>query len=99
MRDLSVLSREYVEIEVDATDPTGTAVDPTSLAVEIAMTPSGDQPDEPDWTTATHLRGAVFGVLVGPDAQAVPRGEYVVRYRVTDNPERPVGVAGKIRFY
>jgi hypothetical protein len=100
MRDLSVLTREYVEIEISATDPTGAPVDPAALPVEIAMTPPGDQPDDSDWLTATHLRGAVFGVLAGAGtAVTPPRGEYVVRYRITDDPERPVGVAGKIRFY
>jgi len=99
MRDQSLLSREYVEIQVDATDPTGAAVDPATLPVEIAFNPPGEQPADADWRSATRLRGTVFGILVGPGAVVLVRGEHVVRYRITDDPERPVGVAGKIRIY
>jgi hypothetical protein len=101
MKEQSALDTEYVEVEIDATDPTGQPVDVGALVVELAIVPvaQGD-PAEADWAAATHLRPGIVGLLVGPynNGRVLDRGDYLVWHRTTDNPERPVAPAGKLRI-
>lgn len=98
MIERSVLSREFVEAEIVATTPGGQAVDPVYIVVELAFVIVGTDPVDADWHAATHLRNAVFGVLVGPTALALAVGDYDVWHRIADNPEQPVAPFGKLRI-
>ncbi|MGW4485139.1 hypothetical protein ACWEOE_15030 [Amycolatopsis sp. NPDC004368] len=101
MKEQSSLSTDYVEVQITAITPDGAPVDVEALTVELAIVPvaQGD-PDESDWAPAEHLRDGVVGRLVGPfNNDFVPdRGDYLVWHRTTDNPERPVAPAGKLRI-
>jgi hypothetical protein len=95
----SHLSLEYVEAEVTATTPDGQPIDPAELSVQLAFVPVGTDPSDTDWHAAEHLRGDIFGVLVGPTALALDRGDYDAWHDTTDNPERPVAPFGKLRIF
>jgi hypothetical protein len=95
----SYLSREYVEAEVAATAPGGQAIDPAEIVVEFAFVAVGAEPADTDWHPTEHLRGDVFGVLVGPDALVLDRGDYDTWHQITDNPEKPTAPFGKLRIY
>jgi len=99
MRELSYLSREHVEAEVTATTPAGQPVNPDELAVQLAFVAVGAEPADTDWHTAEHLRGDIFGVLIGTDALVLDRGDYDAWHQITDNPEKPVAPFGKLRIY
>ena len=99
MRELSYLSREYFEAEITAVAPDGTAVPPADLPVKFAFVPAGAAADDADWQDAANLRGDVFGVLIGPAALVLDRGDYDVWRRITDDPEEPTEPFGKLRIY
>lgn len=99
MIERSYLSRDHVEAEVTATTPDGQPVDPVGLTVEFAFVAVGADPADEDWHTTEHLRGDVFGVLVGPEALVLDRGDYDTWHQITDNPERPVAPFGKLRIF
>lgn len=108
MRELSYLSLEYVEAEVSATTPDGQPIDPAGLPVSLAFVAVGAEPGDLDWHTAVFLRetssqdpGArpgVFGVLIGPGALVLDRGDYDAWHDTPDTPERPRAPFGKLRI-
>lgn len=99
MREQSYLSLEYFEAEITATSSDGTAIPAASLAVEFAWASVGAEPADADWQATIHLRDDVFGVLVGPGALQLPRADYDVWRRITDNPERPAAPFAKHRIF
>jgi hypothetical protein len=99
MIERSYLSREYVEAEVTATTAAGTPIAPADLTVQLAFVAVGTEPADTDWHPAVHLRGDVFGVLVGPAALVLERGDYDAWHDTADNPERPIAPFGKLRIY
>lgn len=83
---MSHLSTEYVKIPI--TGP----VELSSLTVEMAILPDGQDPASGDWKTATWF-ATNASLLVGPDAPfgALTKGvTYGVWVRITSLPEKPV---------
>lgn len=85
MLRMSSLTTEYVRIPV--TGP----VDVTSLTVQMAIVPDGQDPAGGDWRTATWI-GTFAAVLVGP-ATTLPLTKgvsYGIWVKITSTPEIPV---------
>lgn len=81
------LSVEYVRVPVSG--PAGL----TSLAVDMAVVPEGQDPDVGDWKTASWSdTGSEALVLVGPVTDlALTKGvTYGVWVKITSSPEVPV---------
>jgi hypothetical protein len=94
----SRLSRTYVRARITGSADDGTPIDPASLAVQLALVPVGAQPADADWHDATHLAGALFGLLVGPGAVEYPAGDYDAWRHIADDPEDDRERFGQIRF-
>jgi len=98
---LSVLSREYICVEVEA-GLNGVSSDPTADTVVMALMATGN-PSTGDWKTAsweTSL-GKYFARLeVGPGSTVGSKtaGKYNLWIKVTDSPEAPVRKVGRVTF-
>lgn len=79
------LSVEYVKVPVTGPD------DLTSLTVEMAVLPDGQDPTGGDWESGTWI-GTSAAILIGP-ATSLPLTKgitYGVWVRITSTPEIPV---------
>jgi hypothetical protein len=95
----SRLSRTNVRAKITGVADDSSAIDPATLAVQLAIVPTDDEPGDTDWHTATHLHGDRFGLLVGPGAPLeLDPGDYDVWRRITDDPEDDIAPFGQIRF-
>lgn len=94
----SRLSRTYIRAKITGTADDGTALDPTTLPVQLALVPAGTQPADIDWHDATHLYGDRFGLLVGPGALELDAGDFDVWRGIADTPEDDRERFGQIRF-
>lgn len=82
---ISSLSTEYVKVPV--TGPS----DVTSLTVQMAIVPDGQDPAGGDWKTATWISTSA-SILIGP-ATTLPLAKgvsYGVWVKITSTPEIPV---------
>jgi hypothetical protein len=101
----SPLSTEYIRVPV-AASVAGTAINPTSDTVQIAVVPTGSVPATGDWNAATWETDAVADpdiyyarLLVGPPPGVVGLSAgniYDVYVKVFDNPETVVRNSGAI---
>lgn len=104
MATQSVLSTRYCQIPVYATNPDGTAYNPTGDTVKLAFMPKPPDanPGAGDWHTGSWVAGAngvyLAQVLVGPanGGVALPEGVYTVWVQVVDNPEIPTEPTGEL---
>jgi hypothetical protein len=102
---VSALSIEYLRIPVAAV-VSGSAIDPTSDVVQIAIVTTGNTPVTLDWKSATWETDATTDpdtyyarLLVGPapGVQTLTAGQIYDTYvKVADNPETVVRNAGAI---
>lgn len=86
MLEISHLSVEYVKIPV--TGP----VELSSLTVEMAVLPQGEDPDSGDWETAAWFNSQA-SILIGSGTAigALTKGvTYGIWVRITSLPETPV---------
>lgn len=98
-------SKEYVAVDVNVV-PAAAPVE--NDPVEMAFVPGAnlDRPGDPDaagWHPAVWLRPAgqlAAACVVGPGGTLVlPRGNFVVWVRITDNPEVPAIAADVLTVY
>ncbi|MGW4487836.1 hypothetical protein ACWEOE_28810 [Amycolatopsis sp. NPDC004368] len=99
MRRQAFISREFVEGRVSAKTPDGVPVDPSTLVVAFAFMAGQLEPGDADWHSAEHLRDDVYGVLVGPGALVLARGEYTTWCRPDDVTERPAAPFGTLTIF
>jgi hypothetical protein len=100
----SVLSTRYCQVRVVATNPDGTAYNPTADTVQMAFMskPPDNVPGSGDWHAGSWAvigNGAYFAqVLVGPanGGVALTEGVYTVWAKVVDNPEIPTEPVGEL---
>lgn len=104
--NLNHLSTEYVLIPVQATQD-GVTYNPTGDVVQFAFMPTPSQvPQSSDWVsgswetnTASLLYPYTAKCLVGPSGTIdLGIGQYVIYLEITDNPEIPVLVAGRLQI-
>lgn len=95
---ISSLTKEFLKTQVTHT-VNGTTVDPTTKPVEWAFVTSGN-PTDTDWVTGdweTTPDGYYARIIVGPGSTKVLAvGTYTAWIRITDNPEVPVRIVGKV---
>ena len=94
MIELNRLSTEYVQVSAAFT-VSGSPVNPTNDAVQMAFMAGGALPGTSDWHAAVwETAGSAYYVqcLVGPANGGVvlAPGMYEIWVRITDNPEVPV---------
>jgi hypothetical protein len=93
--DISSLATLYVDVPVVA--PAGVTI--TSDVVQVAFLRSG-KPGVGDWLAAawaTNTSGqTVARILVGPGGLVLASGDWYEWVKVTDTPEVPVFLAGKV---
>lgn len=102
---IPVITREYFRVPVTLT-VNGLPIDPTGLVVEFALTATGVDPVEGDWSAGT------WETLTGPPAIYLARaflGDETTDFplsigvtndlwwRVTDTPERPARLVGQVQ--
>lgn len=100
---ISSLSKEYVKVQVSATEG-GAPVNPTADTVEMAFKTAPTLPAGGDWKAATWETDNAGPTpvyyarcLVGPGGTiTLAAGTYDVYVRVTDSPEIPVFDVGKL---
>ncbi len=98
---ISVLSREYICVEVEA-GLNGVSSDPTADTVQLALMVSGS-PSSGDWKTGsweTSLGKYYARLEVGPGSTvgAKTAGKYDLWIKITDSPEAPVRKVGRVTF-
>lgn len=90
--------------QIEATDLSGNAIDPTGDAAFLAFVPqpqygpppnpTSDQFNPAIWRTSTSGGNTLYwaGTLVGPENGGVvlTQGSYVIGFKAVDNPEVPV---------
>jgi len=99
---ISVESLEYVHVAVGAAF--GTAIDPTADTVQMAFPVHGVAPVTGDWKSANWLADSTLSpsvyyarCLVGTGGTiALIAGDYDVYLKITDNPEIPVRLVGRL---
>ena len=104
MATQSVLSTRYCQVRVLATNPDGTAYNPTGDTVRMAFMakPPDTVPGAGDWHNGSWSvagNNAYFAqVLVGPanGGVALTEGVYSVWLQVVDNPEEPTEPVGEL---
>lgn len=103
---ISHLSTEYVLIPIAATK-NGAAYDPTGDTVKFAFMPTATQvPQVTDWvngawdtTSGDPIYPYRAKCLVGPlGTTNLAIGTYVVYIQITDSPEQPVLVGGRLQI-
>lgn len=103
---LSTLSREYVRVQVSATEA-GSPVNPTADTVQMAVTAAGVDPTTEwataSWETEVTATGTKYyaRIQVGPSSTVgqLAVGNYEIWVKVTDNPEVPVAQVGRLAIY
>lgn len=104
MHRIHVASTEYLRIPVTTT-VSGAVINPTSLAVSIALVRAPDPlPASPTWLTGSWETDTVNGVVtyyarVLVNAAAFTAGEYRPFVKIVDSPETPVLEADAIEFF
>lgn len=86
----TIIERESIEFVPVTVTLDG---EPTQTGVTLAIVPVGERPEE--FTDRYELDDEI-GILV--DGPTLGEGYFFVWYKITDNPEIPVGRAGRIQI-
>jgi hypothetical protein len=101
------MSTKYIDFNIGTVENlrarvvvSGDAVDPTGLVVELALVAEGALPGGGDWETGTWENGGppyYAHVLAGVGQTIDPTaGTYDLWLKLTDSPEIPIRLAGKV---
>ena len=100
---ISSVATDYIYVQVTATLPNGTPINPTSDVVKFAFLPSDASPvSSTTWYLGSWAAGTPYTAqcLVGPSGGvttlAPSNTGYGVWLMIVDNPETPVIFAGRI---
>lgn len=100
---ISCVATQYVYVEISASQPNGTIIDPTSDAVSFAFLTTSTAPvAATTWYTASWAAGTPYTAqcLVGPNGGVVTLNAnstpYSVWVRINDNPETAIVFGGKL---